>query len=91
MLVNGETAIKPYWYLRNGLLHIRYAVDRCIKLSKEEEDEIKKALAKSPADKQQIFSEFWNFYSNQAGKPVMFDGLGESRKKIKELADGYKN
>ena len=26
--INGELAIKPYFYYRNGLLHVRYLVDR---------------------------------------------------------------
>ena len=34
--VEGELAIKPYYYFRNGYLHIRYNVDRVIKLSETE-------------------------------------------------------
>ena len=43
-IVNGDTAIKPYYYMRNGLLHVRFTVDRCVELSKAEENQIKAEL-----------------------------------------------
>ena len=34
--IEGELAIKPYYYFRNGHLHVRYNVDRAIELSEAE-------------------------------------------------------
>lgn len=89
--INGETAIKPYYYLRNGLLHVRYTVDRCIKLSDAETAKIKVDMTASPYDKQAILSKAWNFLTNAVGKTIINDGIAELEKTIKGFKDGYKN
>lgn len=81
-VVNGETAIKPYWYLRNGLLHIRYNVDRCIKLSPSEEAEIKRKLSENPAEKQCILEDKWDFLTECVGKTIIHDGIAEIESKF---------
>ena len=93
IVINGETAIKPYYYLRNGLLHARYTVDRCIELSLSEIEGIKVKVTENPSSKQEIFLNEWNFQTECVGKPVIFDGIAEIDKRIKESKneDGFKN
>lgn len=85
--INGETAIKPYYYLRNGKLHVRYTVDRCVELSDSEVSMIKDDLTKNPADKQNILSKAWNFVIVCLQKTIIMDGIAELEKQIK----GFKN
>lgn len=82
----GETAIKPYYYARNGLLHVRYTVDRCMELSPSEAERIKADITSNQADKQEILSSFWSFLEKTVGKPVIFDGIKEAEKHIKKGA-----
>lgn len=90
--INGETAIKPYYYLRNGLLHVRYTVDRCMELSSVEATRVKMDLADRPYDKQGVLEKAWNFYSNTVGKDIIMDGIAELEKRMKEYKEnGYKN
>ena len=44
-VIAGERAIKPFYYIRNGVLHARYNVDRAIELTQEDETEIKALLS----------------------------------------------
>lgn len=81
--INGELAIKAFYYLRNGLLHVRYTVDRCIELSENEERELKERITEKPYDKQNIFSEVWKFQTNFREKPVIMDGLREFERRMK--------
>lgn len=83
LMINGETAIKPYYYLRNGLLHVRYTVDRCIELSSSEIERIKAKITENPGNKQEILFNEWNFQTECIGKFVMFDGIAEIDKRIK--------
>ena len=91
--INGETAIKPYYYLRNGLLHARYTVDRCIELSLSEIERIKAKVTENPSSKQEIFLNEWNFQTECVGKPVIFDGIAEIDRRIEgsKNEDGFKN
>lgn len=88
--VNGELAIKPYYYFRNGLLHIRYGVDRCVELTKAEQTKLKLELTAS-YDKQEVLAKMWNFLTNFAEHPVIMDGIGEIEKRIKGSKDGQQN
>ena len=87
-IINSETAIRPYWYLRNGLLHVRYNVDRCIQLSPNEVQKIKDDLTKNPAEKQSILEKAWSFFSDCVGKPIIMDGIAEVGKRF---AGGKRN
>lgn len=89
--INGETAMKPYYYYRNGTLHVRYNVDRCIELSETESEALKKQMSENPADKQGVLEKAWSFFSMTAGKPVIHDGIKHLENKIKELKSGHKN
>ena len=86
-IINGETAIKPYYYMRNGVLHARYTVDRAIELSESEEKEIKERITLAPYNKQDIFSKQWNLLTVYVGKPILFDGIKAGEEKMKELTD----
>lgn len=86
--VNGETAIKPYLYIRNDLIHIRYTVDRCTKLSKAEAERIKKEITGEPARKQDILLGFWKFLTGDAGHPIIMDGIAEIDRRIEKLKEG---
>lgn len=86
--INGETVIKPYYYFRNGLLHVRYTVDRCMKLSSSEVSELKSSLTASPAYKQSILEKTWNFLSVTVGREIIHDGIAELEKQIKEFKNG---
>lgn len=89
--INGETAIKPYYYLRNGLLHVRYTVDRCVELSSTEVAKLKVDLTASPADKQNVLAKAWNFFTVTVGKSIIMDGITELEKRIKGYENGHKN
>lgn len=89
--INGETAIKPYYYFRNGSLHVRYTVDRCMKLSSSEVAKLKVDLTASPAEKQSILEKAWNFFSVAVGREIIHDGIAELEKQIKEFKNGHKN
>lgn len=86
-----ETAMKPYYYFRNGLLHIRYTVDRCIELTPSETAKLKVDLTTSGKDKQEILAEAWNFFTTCVEKPIIRDGIAELEKKIKEYTNGQQN
>lgn len=87
--VEGELAIKPYYYFRNGYLHIRYNVDRVIKLSETESAKLKLEMTANPADKQSVLAKAWNFFEKTVCKPVIHDGLKEVEKK--GIFNGYKD
>lgn len=86
-IINGETAIKPYYYMRNGVLHARYTVDRAVELSESEEKEIKEKITLEPYNKQEILSKLWNLLTVYVGKPIIFDGIKAGEEKMKELTD----
>ena len=85
--INGELAIKPYFYYRNGLLHVRYLVDRCYELTKEEADELKKEIAytDNPADKQAVLAQAWQDCSDNPDKEFIKDGIMELEKRMEEF------
>ena len=88
---DDEIAIKPYYYYRNGLLHIRYIVDRCVELSPSEQTGIKVTLA-STFDKQTALSKAWNFFTTCVKKTIIKDGIAEMEKRIKEYeSNGQEN
>ena len=89
--INGETAIKPYYYFRNGSLHVRYTVDRCMKLSSSEVAKLKDELTASPSYKQSVLRKAWSFFSVTVGKEILHDGIAELEKQIKEFKNGHKN
>ena len=89
--INGETAIKPYYYFRNGLLHVRYNVDRCIELTPSEVAKLKVDLTSSGRDKQEVLADAWNFFTTCVEKPIIKDGVAELEKRIKEFKDGQQN
>ena len=90
-IINGEVVIKPYYYLRNGLLHVRFTVDRCIKLSSDEEARIKAQLEGKPEQKQNILGKEWNLLTQFVGKAILNDGVMEGDKRTKEMTKEYKN
>lgn len=88
-----EIAIKPYYYYRNGLLHIRYMVDRCVELSPTEQAKLKVDMS-TTFDKQTLFAKAWNFFTTCVEKPIIRDGIAEMERRIKhyeEVNDGRKN
>lgn len=92
--INNELAIKPYYYIRNGLLHVRYNVDRAIELSASEAAEIKIKLTENPALKQEILENMWNFFEKTVQKAIIQEGIkaGEDRtEKMTRIYLGDKN
>ena len=87
-----EIAMKPYYYYRNGLLHIRYNVDRCIELTDSEKAKLKVDMA-STFDKQTLFARAWNFFTTCVEKPIIRDGIAEIEKRMHKGAEynGFKN
>lgn len=83
---DDEIAMKPYYYFRNGYLHIRYNVDRCIKLSDAEATGVKVSLA-STFDKQTALAKAWNFFSTCLKRPIIRDGIAEVERCIKEFEE----
>lgn len=84
MTVLDEHAIKPYFYLRNGDIHCRYTVDRCIELSKTEEERVKKELTANPSNKQNILFDNWNFFTIFVRKTIIWDGIARAGHLIEE-------
>lgn len=87
----GETAIKPYYYMRNGLLHVRYTVDRCVELTPSEVAKLKVDITANPDKKQTILEEMWNFLTLSVERKIINDGIAELEKRIKEYENGLKN
>lgn len=79
--IEGELAIKPYYYFRNRHLHIRYNVDRAIELSEDEALKLKNDITENPSYKQSILAKAWSFFEKTVGKPIIHDGLREIEKK----------
>lgn len=88
--VEGEVAIKPYFYFRNGYLHVRYNTDKAVALSESEAKRLKEELSSSPADKQNILKKNWNFFVHQVEKTVISDGIALADS-IVEKKNGCKN
>lgn len=80
--INGDIAIKPYYYLRNGLLHVRYNVDRCVELSEAEENGLKIQLSANPSNKQAVLAKAWKFFTDCVEKSIIMDGIAEIEKRI---------
>jgi hypothetical protein len=91
MIINSENAIKPYFYLRNSLLHVRYCVDRVVELSEAEEAKIKDEISLEPYNKQKILKDNWNFLTKMVGKSILEDGIAEVNRRIKAKKNGFKN
>ena len=79
--INGETAIKPYYYYRNGALHARYTVDRAIELTSTEGAKLKVDM--TTGDKQEVLGKAWNFFENTVCKPIIEDGIAYIDKRLK--------
>lgn len=88
--INGETAIKPYYYMRCGLLHVRYTVDRAIPISPAEVAKIKVDLA-SGADKQTVLGKAWNLFEKTVERPIIQDGIAEIDRRMEESRNGRKD
>ena len=72
--INGERAIKPYYYFRNSLLHVRYNVDRAIKLSPDEAEQLKYEMSQNGAYKQDVLAKEWDFMEHFVHKDIIKDG-----------------
>ena len=88
-IINGDIAVKPYYYLRNGLLHVRHTVDRAVNLSKDEEMRVKEELNKAPAQKQQILGREWNLQTVMNEKPIIMDGIKAAEKRMNVLSSRF--
>lgn len=84
-IICNETAIKPYAYLRNGLLHVRYTVDRCIELTPTEVAKLKVDMA--CGDKQEVLLKAWDLQEKFIKKPVIMDGIVEADRRIREACE----
>ena len=87
--VNGETAQMPYYYIRNGLLHIKYEVDRCIILKPEEAEEVKARIIARPKQKQAILADAFHYYADVCGKKVEKDGIECADRNLMRLKAEY--
>lgn len=72
--VEGDVAIKPYFYIRNKFLHVRYTSDKCVQLTDAELSELYRRLTEHPENKQGIFEEVWSFVAHTAERPL-YDGV----------------
>lgn len=64
-----DRAGKAYYYLRNGLLHIRYSVTRFVEMSNTEFKELRERLGKSKDRQQELLAE-WEFQTGNLEKDV---------------------
>lgn len=74
IMVNGDVAIKPYLYVRNKMLHVRFTSDKCVALTESEESELYRRLTEHPEKKQEILAEFWSMTADMIERPV-YDGI----------------
>lgn len=84
--IEGVKVSKPYFYVRNGLLHVKGNFDKCIELSQTEVKSLKEALQAASygsEEKQAVLYSFWNFCEIELKKPVIQDGLSEIERRIK--------
>lgn len=72
--VDGNIAIKPYFYIRNKNLHVRFTCDKCVELTDSELSSLYKRLDEHPESKQDIFAEVWSVVANLNERPVK-DGI----------------
>lgn len=79
--INGETAIKPYYYFRCGVLHVRYTVDRAIELSPAEIAKLKVDM--TTGEKQEVLGKTWNMLEHCVERPIIEDGIAYVDKKLK--------
>ena len=86
--INGDIAIKPYYYLRNGLLHVRYTVDRCIELTSTEVGRLKTDLT-AGADKQETLGKMFNLLATHGERTIIADGIAEIDRRMGK--DGHQN
>ena len=81
--INGETAIKPYYYFRCGVLHARYTVDRAIVLTPAESAKLKVDMTTvNRGDKQEILGKTWNMLEHCVERPIIQDGIAYVDKMI---------
>lgn len=85
--INNEIAIKPYYYYRNSLLHVRYTVDRCFRLTPEESQKLKEKLSENPEYKQEVLEQTWEEFYASDEKDLILDGISEMEKTIREYAE----
>lgn len=83
VIVDGETAIKPYYYFRRKHIHIRYTVDRCIELSDSEISGLKVVLT-AEGDKQGALAKAWSFFAEIVKRPIIKDGIAVIDKHMEE-------
>lgn len=84
--IDGVKVSKPYFYLRNGLLHVKGNFDKCIELSQAEVQNLKDRLNNASygaEEKQDVLYEFWQLCERELKKPVIQDGLSEIERRIK--------
>lgn len=79
--INGETAIKPYYYFRCGVLHARYTVDRAIELTPTESAKLKVDL--TSGDKQEVLGKAWNMFEHTVERPIIQDGIAYVDERLK--------
>ncbi len=93
--VNGEIAMRPYYYYRNRYLHIRYTVDRCIELSDAEIEKLKAEMSTVNNDKQTVLAKAWNFFTTCVNKPIINDGIKAFERRMntfkENVENGFKN
>lgn len=84
--VEGVKVSKPYFYVRNGLLHVKGNFDKCIELSQAEVQNLKDRLnscSYGAEEKQEVLYAFWQFCEKELKKTVIRDGLLEIERRIK--------
>lgn len=68
---NGRAIIKPYYYIRNGVIHNRYTLDDCMELSKKEANELYEAITNDPLRKQEILEQAYKKFLEAGEKEVL--------------------
>ena len=80
--------IKPYYFLRDKVLHVRYNVDEAMKLSDAEADRIKAELDEGGAGcKQDVLARNWQVFEGAVGKET-FDGTRYANEKMARARQG---
>ena len=74
VIVDGNVAIKPYFYVRGKHLHVKFSCDKCIELTDNELRALYQKLTDRPEKKQEIFEEMWSIVANLDNRPTL-DGV----------------
>ena len=89
VIVEGNVAIKPYFYVRGKHLHVKFSSDKCVELTDNELHAVYQKLTEHPEKKQDILEDMWSLVANIDNRPLL-DGVkvADKNMEIKRHCNG---